>query len=215
MHLRLRECLEVGSTVVVTLAAVTVVGIQAHRPSAAETSALQGTVTIIENWREDSASGIWVGAEDATFVITAFMDLTCPFCQQLAPVFDSLLLSHPHSVAIAFQHFPLNRPLSVPSAIAVECAEFQGRFREMAHLLYDRISSTEVAPPWEDWADEAEVPDLDAFSTCIAQPEQDFPRIRAGREFGQRLGVRGTPQVWVNGELTQVRSLSGFEALLR
>jgi protein-disulfide isomerase len=32
-------------------------------------------------------------------------------------------------------------------------------------------------------------------------PPEAFPRIGAGRALGERLGVRGVPSVWINGEL--------------
>jgi protein-disulfide isomerase len=65
----------------------------------------------------------------------------------------------------------------------------------------------------EDWASlagAAGVPDLTAFGACIALPLAEFDRILAGRALGKRLGVSGTPTLWVNGRLFRGRTLRDF-----
>lgn len=96
----------------------------------------------IENWEDDTALGIRVGPAEAGMVVTEFMDFTCPFCAMVSPAVDSLLSRYPADVALVFQHFPLNgRSLSLPSAVAAECAERQGRLRPMYQLLFAQQDS--------------------------------------------------------------------------
>lgn len=143
-------------------------------------------------------------------VVAAFMDFTCPFCRDLVPVFDSLSAEFPGEVAIEFHHFPLHgHEFTIPSAIASECAQRQGRFAAMYRTLYSQMEAI-GSRPWKALAVEAGLPDLDSFEECIHLPPEAFDRIAAGRELGERIGVTGTPKVWVNGEFFPGRSLAAF-----
>lgn len=168
----------------------------------------------VEAWQEHNRFGIRLGgAEDAPMVIAEFMDFTCPFCAALAPVTDSLLQAFPQDVALYFHHFPLRgRDLSMPSAIAAECAYEQDRFQAMYRSLFSNAQSIGIWD-WAEFARNAEIPDLVAFEHCISRPPEDFPRIAAGRRIGEESGVVGTPTVWVNGHVASPRSVSDFQAL--
>jgi protein-disulfide isomerase len=211
-----RQVFEVVSTLVVVACAVAAVGMQAYRLTASERA--QHSPSQIEDWREQSASGIWLGRADAELVVTTFVDFTCAYCRALAPVLDSLRLEQGDRLAIVFHHYPLGRVLSMPSAIAGECACRQGRFGEVAQVLYDEVAAPGPRPPdWApDWAAIAArggVSYVAEFLECIELPEDSFPRIGKGKEVGRRAGVRGTPTVWVNGTPTDVRDFAGFQAL--
>lgn len=207
-----RAVLETTATVLLTAAAVAVASFYVHgqmaggpgaRPQVAEDSE-------IENWREDTALGIRIGPADARMVVTEFMDFTCPFCAMVVPVVDSILSRYPSEVALVFQHFPLTgRPLSLPSAVAVECAERQGMFRPMYQLLFAQQESL-GSKDWVIFAEEAGVPDLAAFEECVKLPADSFARIDTGRDLGLRRNVRGTPTLYVNGRRFGGRSFEEF-----
>jgi protein-disulfide isomerase len=207
-----RQVFEVGSTVLVVACAVAMVGMTAYRFSSVPGGP---QVSHVEDWREKSASGIWVGQPDAEFVVTTFIDFTCPYCRTLAPVLDSLASRHGDRVAVVMHHYPLGGTWSTPSAIAAECAHHQGRFREVVPALYGEVAASgDTSPDWASVAEAGGVPRIDEFVECIELPEDAFPRIAEGRAVGQRTGVRGTPTVWLNGTPTDVRDLAGFEELL-
>lgn len=156
-----------------------------------------------EDWRGWREFAIRMGPEEANVVVAVFMDFTCPFCKDLVPVLEALAAEFPGAVAVDFHHFPLvGHRFAIPSAIAAECAHRQGRFEETYHRLYEQAES----PGSRDWrgiAADAGIPDLDEFEECIQLPRDTFPRIAAGRALGTRIGVTGTPEVWINGELLQ------------
>ena len=61
---------------------------------------------------------------------------------------------------MVFQHFPLEgRSLSLPSAVAAECAERQDKFWPMSQLLFAQQDSLGTKD-WVSFAREAGVPDL-------------------------------------------------------
>lgn len=101
-------------------------------------------------------------------------------------------------------------PFSEPSAVAVECAERQGRFEPMYRLLFVQQESL-GSKPWATFADEAGVPDLAAFEECVKLPSTSFPRIQAGRELGENRNIGGTPTLFVNGRRFDARSFEEFQ----
>lgn len=209
---RSRTVLETAATVVLTAAAVAVASFyvygQIARGPGSGPQAVDGSE--IENWEDDTALGIRVGPAEAGMVVTEFMDFTCPFCAMVSPAVDSLLSRYPADVALVFQHFPLNgRTLSLPSAVAAECAERQGRFRPMYQLLFAQQDSLGTRD-WVSFAREAGISDLAAFEECVKLPADSFPRIGGGRELGLQRNVTGTPTLFVNGRRFGGRSFEEF-----
>ena len=205
-----RTGLETVSTVLLTVAAVAVAVVYIYGQLAGRPGEVVEE-SEVENWQEDIALGIRIGPADAPMVVTEFMDFTCPFCAMVVPVVDSLLSHYPSEVALVFQHFPLDgRPLSLPSAVAVECAERQGKFQPMYRLLFAQQESL-GSKAWVILAEEAGIPDLAAFEACVNQPVDSFTRIEAGRDLGLRRGVTGTPTFYVNGRRFGGRSFEEFQ----
>ena len=80
----------------------------------------------------------------------------------------------------------------------------------MYRLLFSQMDSI-GSKDWLAFAEEADVPDLSTFSECFESPVEGFPRIQAGRSLGERIGVTGTPKIWINGTLFRgERTLNGF-----
>jgi len=174
---------------------------------------LSGSSTItIDDWQQYNEAGIRLGPEEASIVITEFMDFTCPYCRALATVTDSLQRSFPNDVAVVFQHFPLRgRPFSMDLAIAGECAAEQGGFWSMYRAIFSR-PGIRIRDDLYELGEAARLPYLDAFTKCVTRPQESFRRIAEGRRIGRETGVVGTPTVWVNGRLAHART---FDALLQ
>lgn len=59
-------------------------------------------------------------------------------------------------------------------------------------------SSSSPSVSWRDLARDAAVPDLEQFEVCLS--EQEFLlRVEYRRNLGERLGLRETPALLVNG----------------
>lgn len=210
MPRKVKTAWEIGSTVFVVAAAVAMLFlfIQDRRDSAlSDDPALR----FVDSWRDWTASAITVGDPDARMVVSAFMDFQCPHCRNLASVIDSLLAAYPQDLALQFHHFPLNgHRAATPAAMAADCAERQGRFKEMNDLLFRQMDSLGIKP-WSSFAEEAGLKDVPLFRDCMDQPLGSFPRILTGRKLGKSVGVRGTPKVWINGVLFQGRTVEAFQ----
>ena len=209
-----RTVWEVLSTALVVGAALTMLGVHLHdraRVASPEDTALAS----VDNWRDWGESGVRMGGNDAPMVIAAFMDFSCPYCRDLVPVLDSMRAEFPGGVAIEFHHFPLTgHRFSPAAAMAAECAFEQGRFPEMYHLLFSEMDSI-GSKSWDAFAAGARVSDISRFQECIQLPQEAFDRVTASVALGRRIGVKGTPKVWVNGQLFQGRTLEAFRRLAR
>jgi protein-disulfide isomerase len=200
MRVSVRGAWEIGSTLIVVIAAVAMSVFYFHdrKVFGSRENASNSTFTSWEDWEEWDGVANRIGRPDASTVIAVFSDFNCPFCRVLVPVLDSVALHFSDKIALDHYHFPLSRhELAVPSAVAVECADRQAKFNEMYHELFSQMDSIGVKP-FPEIATDAGVPDRLAFERCVEAPMEEFPKISAARNLGMRLGVR-TPTIWING----------------
>ena len=86
---------------------------------------------------------------------------------------------------------------AIVSARAAECAGMQGHFESMHGQLFEGQSEFGLRP-WRDFAMRAGVEDLQAFDACVSS-DAPAQRILTGRHFGDKLEIRSTPTLIVNG----------------
>jgi protein-disulfide isomerase len=154
------------------------------------------------------------GPENAALTIVEFSDLQCPYCSQFAPTLDSLSHAYPKDVRVVYKNFPLSfHPMSRPAAAAAIAAGKQGKFFEFRY---------KVAPHFRDLKDSlylAVAKDLglnmDQFKKDMALTPEVSQILDADMELGRKIGVEGTPTIFVNGRLAQDRSFDYFVRLLQ
>jgi len=109
-------------------------------------------------------------------------------------------------VQMVFKHFAFLGPESQWAAVASECAADQGKFWEYHDKLYNSQQGENQGAFNKDkliaFGEELGL-DATAFATCV-NDEATLARVQADTEEGQQLGVRGTPNFFING-----RPLSG------
>lgn len=202
----MRTILDLASTVIVALAAVAMLGLYVHDRS----STTEDEGTYAEGW-ESWEPAFHFGPADAPLKVDVFMDFTCPYCARLHPVLDSAITRFEGRLTIRFHHFPLRgHEYGFDGAVAADCAQRQGMFEPMYDQLYLKRDSI-GEKSWRSFATDAGVNDLEEFETCLERPRSEFTRVSAGRELGERIGVRGTPGIWVNGwRYPQGRTVEAF-----
>jgi len=84
-----------------------------------------------------------IGNPDAPITIIEFSDFQCPFCakfhmQTLPIIMDEYI--NKGIVKLVFRDFPIQNihPNAVPASIAAECANEQGEFEQMYHMLFKK-----------------------------------------------------------------------------
>jgi protein-disulfide isomerase len=152
------------------------------------------------------------GDPNATVVIEEYGDFQCPPCSLFHPILTDMEREFGPRLRIIFREFPLaaTHKHALEAARAAEAAGLQGKFWEMHHKLYESQTS---------WA---ELPDASAIfedharkiGLNVEQWKRDMKsdaveqRIFLDGKRAHRLGVKGTPTVFLNGREVPFQSLA-------
>ena len=152
-----------------------------------------------------------IGAEEPKVTLVVFTDFECPYCARAAVRFTDLLAAHPGKIAVVVKHFPLSNihPLAELAARAAIAAGLQEKFWEM----HDTIFSAAGSPLTE----ERIVTMAAGLGLDMPQFKEDLSSaaatsvLAADRALGEKLGVNGTPTVFLNGRAVD-NSLTDLES---
>jgi protein-disulfide isomerase len=191
------------STGVLVVCAVVVTGVVVRREFSSPVAPDAGvSVPFVEDWQSFALTGQRIGPATAAVTIVEFSDFQCPFCRISAERLANLRAEFPTTVAVVYRHFPLKSHLhAAAAAVAAECAGEQGKFWEMHGVLFGRQAELgEIS--WLDLADQAGISDLSLFRSCLDE-QSGIAAVKRDSADGERLGVRGTPTLLVNGRRIQ------------
>ena len=128
------------------------------------------------------------------------------------PLLEQVLEQYPTQVKLVFKNFPLrNHNMARPAALAALAAGKQGKFWELHDLLFQNYGALSE-PKITELAQQAGL-DMERFAADRLLPELAALIDRDLRE-GSRVGVRGTPSIYVDGRQLNQRSLPGFRAAI-
>jgi len=145
------------------------------------------------------------GNPRATIIITEYSDFFCSYCKQASFELEKLVSKYPDKIKLEFRYYPLSDS-SFLVARAAECAQAQNKFWPYHDLLFahsSNISSSSLIS----MASQVGM-DLNSFNQCLAEQET-LAVVNYDLSQAVRMGVRGTPTIFVNG---QEMSLSAVEA---
>jgi len=159
------------------------------------------------------AQGVTKGDPDAPVTIVEFGDYQCPGCGSFALTVEPQItgtLVESGQAKFVFYDFPL---ISIHgnaflAARATRCANEQGSYWEFHEALFRNqtrwAASASPAGLFEDYADGVGM-DTDAFASCL-NSDKYADVVTANMELGTRMGVSGTPSIFVNanGELRRL-----------
>ena len=141
----------------------------------------------------------FLGVPTASVVLVEFFDYGCPHCKLFAPMLEEALADFPSEAVLYYKNFPLsNHADSIPAAIAAQCAQRQGKFRDMHRKLF----ANQEHHGREDLTRFAKDIGLD-----MAKFEADFQdpkmreRVMRDKDEGQKAEIVGTPALFINGRL--------------
>jgi protein-disulfide isomerase len=145
------------------------------------------------------------GPKSAPVTIVEFSDFECPYCSRVVPTLEQIVETYGDRVRLVFRQFPLNNihPNAQKAAEASLCADDQGKFWEMHNLMFKEQKSLELEQLKEKAA-RLEL-DVEAFNECIDSSKY-AEAVMSDQEAGSRIGVSGTPALFING-----RFLSGAQ----
>ena len=154
------------------------------------------------------------GPADARYVVREFSDFQCPYCArfatQMVPLIEEQLLAR-GDVRFEYHHFPLtnihaNAALAAEAAECVAAANDPEDFWAYHDALFQRqrawSSLGDPIPYFERLADEVGLGDA-SVGECL--DERRFAEeVEASYDFAiSRLGLTGTPTLFVNGYRVQ------------
>ena len=140
------------------------------------------------------------GPANAAVTLVEYGDYQCPYCAEAYPIVKQIQQALGDQLQFVFRNFPLTtvHPDAAQAAEAAESAGAQGKFWEMHDLLFSHQHDLEDED-LERYAVQLEL-DLDRFRADLASPDVQR-RIDADRQKGHRVGVQGTPTIFINGRL--------------
>jgi protein-disulfide isomerase len=140
---------------------------------------------------------------DTVVTLEEFGDYQCPPCGELHPTLKRLKSQYGPNLNFIFRNYPLTEihKNALLAAQAAEAARVQGRFWEMHDLLYEtqKVWSDDVNPKpiFIKFARDIGL-DTDRFGRDLGNEEVKL-RIEADQEAATKMGVNGTPTVFING----------------
>ena len=152
------------------------------------------------------------GDAKAAVTIVEFTDFQCPSCAQVQPVLDRLVKEYGGRVRLVARDYPLPQHAEAfKAAEAAEAAREQGKYWEYTAKLFGNQSALGVES-------------LKRYATELGLDRAKFDAALDGARFtaqvrrdlldGQRVGVNGTPSLFINGRRVSDRSYAGLKAAI-
>jgi protein-disulfide isomerase len=183
--------------------------------SMAMAAATEPQAIYIDGWEDALATGLRSGSANAPVQVVEFADFECPWCARFEATVRAIRGKYPDQVAFTFAYYPLpQHSFAATAAHAAECAHTQGRFEAMRSRLFEKQQAF-GSLPWIEFATEAGIPDLRQFETCMTDT-QTFERVEHGKKLAEKLGVRATPTIIVNGwKFSMPPTLDQFDEIVK
>lgn len=148
------------------------------------------------------------GKADAKVVITEFSDFECPYCRQMQPDVQRIKAEYQGKVKWVFRNFPLDfHPQAMPSHIAAVCAGKQSKYFEFQTRVFaipTNGRSLDMSKGQLDGIAQAIGLNMQNYRQCAGDGDGAIKaEIEADMRYGQKIGVRGTPTIFINGVLFQ------------
>ena len=161
-----------------------------------------------------------IGDKDAPITIVEFSDFQCPFCarfhvQTLPSIMDQYI--DEGKAKLVFRDFPIQsiHPNALPASVAAECANEQGKFKDMHDMLFEKqnewndIETMSAVSLFIQYAEQMEL-EKDVFESCISSGKY-IDEIRKDLDDGRNYGVTGTPGFFIGNEEIGFVELKGAQ----
>src|SRR3989344_1981714 len=159
------------------------------------------------------------GNREAAVVLVEYGDFQCPACGIYSPVVNQLVEEFGDDLAVVFRHMPLStiHQNAESSSFAAEAAGKQGKFWEMADILFERqedwSNDRDPRSKYEGYAAELGL-NVDQFKEDSNSPEVK-EKVRRDRQQALAFRITGTPTFFLNGEkIESPRGLDPFRDVI-
>ena len=119
----------------------------------------------------------------------------------MGPLFDAVLEHYGDDASLVFKHFPLSfHKQALPASLAAAAAHEQGKFWEYSDLIFKNMRDL-TDENFVKWAEETGL-DVAKFKASY-EGKAGQAAIDADMALAKKVGVRGTPTIFVNGRRYQ------------
>lgn len=151
-----------------------------------------------------------LGRADAPVTIVTFTDYQCPSCAAMDPSLQRLLKEYGEKVRLVARDFPLSQHADAfKAAEAAEAAREQGRYWEYVQILIHNQSALGV-DKLKAYASELSL-DRTRFDSAL-DSGKFAESVQRDIEDGTKLGINGTPTLFVNGRRISVKTYEELKA---
>jgi protein-disulfide isomerase len=153
-----------------------------------------------------------LGSANAPVTVIAFTDYQCPSCAAMHPSLERLVKTYGDKVRLVTRDFPLTQHSEAfKAAEAAEAAREQGKYWDYIHILL-RNQSALTVEKLKSYATEA---GLDRARFDSALDSGKFKEsVQIDVDEGIRLGLKGTPTLFVNGRRVSVATYEDLKTLV-
>jgi len=137
------------------------------------------------------------GPTGAPVLIVEFADFECPHCAVTRPMLDELFKRYDGQIRFVYKNFPLGmHQFAEKAARASIAAHKQNKFWEMEVALFENQAN--LQPPAIEQLAKTVGLDLPRFMKDW-ESEAVADSVARDRKQGERLGLTGTPTIFING----------------
>lgn len=138
------------------------------------------------------------GNADAPVTLVEFSDYACYYCSKVNPTLGQLFKEYQGKIRHVFKDLPIISKASPKAAEAAQCVHKiqPDLFWQYQQALFQNRKQLQPAA-LKKYAQNLGV-DAGAFNTCLSNGEMK-EKVKANMKEGRRLGVSGTPAVFING----------------
>lgn len=161
----------------------------------------------------------FLGNKEAPVTIVEFIDIQCPFCARFHPLVVEAVNAFPDKVKAVVKNYPLPfHQQAIPAAKAALAAGEQGKYWEMLDGLL-KNSSKLNEKEFNALAKNLGL-NMKKFQKDLKDNDAQWQEhIQKDISLGNRVDVRGTPTIYLNGHKAKVRNVDSLkdeiESILR
>jgi protein-disulfide isomerase len=161
-----------------------------------------------------------IGNPNAPITIIEFSDFQCPFCarfhiQTLPAIMNEYV--NDGKVKLVFRDFPIQsiHPNALPASIAAECANEQGKFKEMHDILFEKQNewskknTDNVIILFNQYALKLGLEE-GKFNSCLKNGKY-IEEIQKDLDDGRTYGISGTPGFFIGNDQIGFIELKGAQ----
>jgi protein-disulfide isomerase len=162
---------------------------------------------------DDHPEDMAFGPKSAKVTIYEFSDFQCPFCTKGANVMTQLKKDYGDKIRVVFKNLPLSfHDQAELAARAAHAAGKQGKFWQMHDKLF--ANNRGLGPePIKGFAKEIGL-DVAKWEKDLNSPATKA-KIEADKALANKVGARGTPNFYINGEhIAGAQPVGNFKTII-